>query len=112
MIEVSFSKDHLRSNLQVARIADGSVPHSESRAGNIGRDSAAAELPGVAEDVPVKDIERFGADLESNFLRNVGVLHKAEIFIVITEAPEVRDAGTTAEIKVEIVCRLEGRHVE
>src|SRR5579864_891703 len=106
------SEDHFRSNLQVSRVAYAPVPHSETRAGDIRGNGAASELPYIAEDVPVKDIERFGAYLKSHSLCDVGVLDEAEVFVVITEASEIRDAGTAAEIKVETVRGLEGRHVE
>src|SRR2546428_14151164 len=98
MKEASSSEDHFRSDLQVPRIAYVSVPKSKFRAGNIRRDCAAAEIPGVTEDVPVECIERFGADLKPNSLRNPSVLHDAEVFVVITETSEACDAGTAAEI--------------
>ena len=112
MLEASSSEDYLRSNLQVSRVAYAAVPQSETRAGNIRGNGAASEIPGVAEDMEIEYVKRLGAELESNPLCNMRVLHDTEVFVVITEASEIRDAGTTAEIKVEIVRGFEGCLVE
>src|SRR5260370_33595870 len=60
----------------------------------------------------IEHVKRFGADLKSNSLGNVRVLDQAEVFVVITETSQVRNAGTAAEIKVETIRGFEGRHVE
>lgn len=103
------SELELHAKLDVSRRTGCAVPHPERGARDI---SVECRVVGTGEDVPVEQVEKLGAELQVDVLRDSRVLHEVEVHVVVTEAAQVGDARSFSPIKIEAVGGFECALVE
>ena len=78
--------------MDVSRGTHRAVPHTETRARDVGVEGRKASGQSVlstlaGEVMPVPQIEEFGSELNIHSFANLGILDEAQIVIVVAKSP-------------------------
>jgi len=111
------SEDDLQAELDVARIADFSVPHAKRRARNVrvkdGKTGPSVTLASSGgETVPVPDIEELGPKLEVDSFTDPGVFQQRQIMVVVTKSANVGHARPLPPVEIKRVLRFKGIRIK